>query len=169
MPRRTQRSEPRFFWGDHRTYNFLGFDLLFGFDLTLEDFDRIEDPVPFIHFRRTSLLVAALIAALAGAVWSQRQATPLTVPPADRSGLGAAPTDEDEASTRLAHDMAKKANVERHTALKNDTEKLLKLAVELKADVDKSNENLLSVDVVKKAEEIEKLAHSVKDKMKGPN
>ena len=35
--------------------------------------------------------------------------------------------------------------------------------------VDKSNENVLSLDVVKKAEEIEKLAHSVKDKMKGPN
>jgi hypothetical protein len=35
--------------------------------------------------------------------------------------------------------------------------------------VEKSNENLLSMDVVKKAEEIERLAHSVKDKMKGPN
>jgi len=33
--------------------------------------------------------------------------------------------------------------------------------------VDKTNEGTLSVDVVKKAEEIEKLAHSVKDKMKG--
>lgn len=135
----------------------------------IEDCDSSRTPVPFIHFRRTLLLVAALIAALAVAVWSQRQTAPLTVPPADRSGLGTAPTDEDEASARLAHDMAKRANVERHAALKNDTEKLLKLAVELKADVDKSNENLLSVDVVKKAEEIEKLAHSVKDKMKGPN
>jgi hypothetical protein len=35
--------------------------------------------------------------------------------------------------------------------------------------VDKSNENVLSLEVVKKADEIEKLAHSVKDKMKGPN
>jgi hypothetical protein len=33
--------------------------------------------------------------------------------------------------------------------------------------VDKTNESTLSVDVVKKAEEIEKLAHSVKGKMKG--
>jgi hypothetical protein len=83
--------------------------------------------------------------------------------------LGTAPGDEDEASARLAHDMAKKANIERHAAIKSDAERLLKLAVELKASVDKSNENLLSVDVVKKAEEIEKLAHSVRDKMKGPN
>jgi len=53
--------------------------------------------------------------------------------------------------------------------LKSDTDKLLKLAVELKDYVDKSNENVLSVDVLKKADEIERLAHSVKDKMKGAN
>lgn len=73
---------------------------------------------------------------------------------------------EDQAKTKLERDMAKKANQERQAALKRDTEKLLKLATELKEYVDKSNENVLSFDVVKKAEEIEKLAHSVKDKMK---
>jgi hypothetical protein len=39
----------------------------------------------------------------------------------------------------------------------------------LKSYVEKSDENVLSLTVVKKAEEIEKLAKSVKDKMKGPN
>lgn len=77
--------------------------------------------------------------------------------------------DADDARDRITRDMAKKANEERHVALKNDTDKLLRLAVELKAYVDKSGPNVLSVDVLKKAEEIEKLAHSVKDKMKGPN
>jgi Flp pilus assembly CpaE family ATPase len=65
--------------------------------------------------------------------------------------------------------MAKQANLQRQAALKSDTDKLLKLAVDLKNYVDKSNENVLSLEVLKKAEEIEKLAHSVKDKMKGPN
>jgi len=102
-------------------------------------------------------------------VWAQRQSATPPAPPGDRNGLGTAPADEDDASARLAHDMAKKANIERQAAIKSDTEKLLKLAVELKASVEKSNENLLSMDVVKKAEEIERLAHSVKDKMKGPN
>ena len=74
---------------------------------------------------------------------------------------------EDEARSKLERDMAKKANQDRQAALKKDTEKLLKLATELKEYVDKTNENMLSMDVVKKAEEIEKLAHSVKDKMKG--
>ena len=78
-------------------------------------------------------------------------------------------TDEDDARARLTRDMEKKAAKERVAALKSDTDKLLKLSIELKSYVDKSNENVLSVDVVKKAEEIEKLAKSVKDKMKGPN
>ncbi len=77
--------------------------------------------------------------------------------------------DDDDPRSRMAHDMEKKAAKERVAALKNDTDKLLKLSIELKAYVDKSDENVLSLDVIKKAEEIEKLAKSVRDKMKGPN
>ena len=65
--------------------------------------------------------------------------------------------------------MAKKANLERQAQLKSDADRLFKLSQELKEYVDKSNENVLSLNVLKKAEEIEKLARSVKDKMKGPN
>jgi len=75
----------------------------------------------------------------------------------------------DDARDQLERDMAKKAAKERVAALKTDTDKLLKLSVELKQYVDKSNENVLSLDVIKKADEIERLAKSVKDKMKGPN
>ena len=75
----------------------------------------------------------------------------------------------DQVQQQIARDMAKKANEQRQAALKSDTDKLVKLTAELKDYVDKSNENVLSMDVVKKAEEIEKLAHSVKEKMKGPN
>lgn len=69
----------------------------------------------------------------------------------------------------MTAEMARKAAKERVAGLKSDTDKLLKLSVELKQYVDKSNENVLSVDVIKKADEIERLARSVKDKMKGPN
>ena len=65
--------------------------------------------------------------------------------------------------------MEKKANEQRHADLKRDTDKLLQLSTELKQYVDKSNENILSMDVLRKAEEIEKLARSVKVKMKGDN
>ena len=63
--------------------------------------------------------------------------------------------------------MEKQANQQRQTELKRDTDKLFKLSSELKEYVDKSNENILSLDVIKKADEIEKLAHSVKSKMRG--
>ena len=76
---------------------------------------------------------------------------------------------EDEERARVERGMAKKASQERQADLKRDTDKLLKLATELKQYVDKSNENVLSLDVLKKAEAIEKLARSVKEKMKGYN
>ena len=92
------------------------------------------------------------------------QPSPQVVPP----GIQGSPPEE-EGRAKLEKEMAKKANQERHADLKRDTDKLLKLATELKEYVDKSNENVLSLNVLKKAEQIEKLAHSVKDKMKGPN
>jgi hypothetical protein len=74
---------------------------------------------------------------------------------------------EDPGRARIEKEMAKKANQERQAQLKRDSDRLFKLATELKDSVDKSNQNTLSLDVIKKAEEIEKLAHSVKEKMKG--
>ena len=61
---------------------------------------------------------------------------------------------------------AKEANKRRQEDIRTDTDKLLQLATELKAAVDKSNEHLLSIDVVRKADEVEHLAHKVKEKMK---
>jgi hypothetical protein len=98
----------------------------------------------------------------------QRQST--APPPPVRGDPSLPPiTNADDAQERLTTEMAKKAAKERAAALKIDTDKLLKLSVELKQSVDKSDENVLSLDVIKKAEEIEKLARSVKEKMKGPN
>ena len=62
--------------------------------------------------------------------------------------------------------MARQRNKARQAALKKDTDKLLELATQLKEYVDKTNENMLSLDVIKKAEEIEKLSKRVKEKMK---
>lgn len=63
--------------------------------------------------------------------------------------------------------MVKKVNLQRQQEIKKDTEKLLQLATELQQSVEQSNENTLSLEVIKKAEQIEKLAKTVKDKMKG--
>jgi len=66
----------------------------------------------------------------------------------------------------MQEDQAKQRNVDRQKQLVEDTEKLLSLANELKAEVDKSTKDTLSLDVIRKADEIEKLAHNVKEKMK---
>jgi hypothetical protein len=58
------------------------------------------------------------------------------------------------------------ANKKRQEDLQKDTQKLFSLASELKEAVDKSNENMLSLDVIRKAEEVEKLARKVKERMK---
>ncbi len=58
------------------------------------------------------------------------------------------------------------ANAARRKLISDDTAKLLKLATDLKTEVDKTNQDTLSLGVIHKAEEIEKLAHDVKEKMK---
>jgi hypothetical protein len=95
--------------------------------------------------------------------------TPQVQHPSQPPSMTPPTAEEDEARAHLEAEMAKKAAKERLAALKSDTDKLLKLSVELKNYVDKSDENVLSLDVIKKADEIEKLAKSVREKMKGPN
>ena len=77
-------------------------------------------------------------------------------------------SDETAWEAQQRKEMARKVNLQRQEELKKDTEKLLELATELKQSVDKTDENTLSLEVIKKADQIEKLAKSVKEKMKGP-
>jgi hypothetical protein len=74
---------------------------------------------------------------------------------------------KDPTVEKLERDREKALNKQRQASLQKDTDRLLELATELKQNVDKSNEHTLSLDVIRKAEEIEKLAKQVKDKMKG--
>lgn len=70
-------------------------------------------------------------------------------------------------TTKMEEQQAQARNSDRQRRLQMDTEKLLALATELKQQVDKTDKNTLSLEVIKKADEIEKLAKSVKDRMKG--
>ncbi|MDW5265232.1 MULTISPECIES: hypothetical protein [Acidobacteriaceae] len=69
-------------------------------------------------------------------------------------------------SPQMQEQQARSRNSDRQKKLVEDTDKLLALATQLKQDVDKTNKDVLSLDVIKKADEIEKLAHSVKERMK---
>lgn len=58
------------------------------------------------------------------------------------------------------------ANTERKRQLMEDSAMLLKLASELKAEIDKTPSDMLSLSVMRKADDIERLAHIVQAKMK---
>ncbi len=53
---------------------------------------------------------------------------------------------------------------ERQKRLVSDTDKLLALATQLKQDVEKTDRHMLSLDLIRRSEEIEKLAKSIKDR-----
>lgn len=111
---------------------------------------------------RFSLTLGLLLLAMSLLSAAQNVPPPNGLPPInDQTGQ------DQHAQNRIEREMAKKAAKERQAAIKRDTDKLLELATQLKESVDKSSEDTLSLDVVKKAEEIEKLAKSVKDRMKG--
>jgi hypothetical protein len=88
-----------------------------------------------------------------------------TIPSAP--GFGEPPNPADPIQRQQQQRMEKARNVDRQKQLEQDTDKLLALAKQLKEEVSKSNKDTLSIDVVKKAAEIEKLAKSVKDRMRG--
>jgi len=57
-------------------------------------------------------------------------------------------------------------NIERRRQIADDSARLLKLANDLKVEVDKTTKDTLSLGVIRKADEIERLARDVKEKMK---
>lgn len=67
------------------------------------------------------------------------------------------------AMIRQAH----KRNDERQQDIVNDTAKLLTLTQQLKDELAKNSKDPMSLAMIKKTEEIEKLARSIKEKMKG--
>ena len=123
-------------------------------------------------FRTLCLLVILLLAAGAG---SQSPPASAGASPEPTEAASSAdpqfprprrPQEEDRFEIERRHRLERERNKQRQAALKKDTDKLLELATQLKEYVDKTNENMLSLDVIKKAEEIEKLSKSVKEKMK---
>jgi len=73
---------------------------------------------------------------------------------------------DDTAAQKAANHEAMSPEEARQAQLAADTNKLFQLAQELQAEVAKSGKNTLSIAVVKKAAEVEKLAKSLKERMK---
>jgi uncharacterized membrane protein YhiD involved in acid resistance len=119
-------------------------------------------------WRKSLFTLAFLALVFALAVAQQTPQLPRQVPttPGQAASQGDE-NDNDSMARRTLELQAMRRNSQRQQDIVNDTNKLLDLAQQLKAEVDKSSKDQLSISVVKKAEEIEKLAKSVKEKMKG--
>lgn len=78
-------------------------------------------------------------------------------------------TPPDPSQAHMLREMAKERNMIRQKEIVDDTNQLLDLAKQLKDAVNKSSKDQLSLDVVNTAAEIEKLAKSVKEKMRDGN
>ena len=88
---------------------------------------------------------------------TEPQAAP---PPATSDAAAAAPAQDQTAKALVAEESANPPK--KQIAL--DSANLLKMANDLKANMDKTNPDTLSLTVVRQAEEIEKLAHKMRSK-----
>jgi hypothetical protein len=75
--------------------------------------------------------------------------------------------EDDPLRAQQEQKLAKIRNEDRQKKLVSDTDELLTLTADLKRQIDKTTPGTLSIDLIKKAGEIEKLAHSVKERLKG--
>jgi hypothetical protein len=95
-----------------------------------------------------------------------RRAAQLTAAPAPDPQFAPRRNQDEPIEVRLERERLKAWNKERYENLKKDTDKLLELATQLKESVDKANKDMLSLEVIRKTEEVEKLAKQVRQKMK---
>lgn len=106
---------------------------------------------------------AILVLALVTAIVALRARTASAV---SSPQFGPPRSEQTQQERELEDRRQKELNKKRQEEIRDDTQKLFQLATELKDAVDKSNEHELSLTVIKKAEEVEKLAKKVKEKMK---
>jgi hypothetical protein len=94
----------------------------------------------------------------------QPKSTSIISPEANR------PPDKNQQMEMREQQLKKKnfdaANAERKRQINDDSALLLKLANELKVEMAKTPEDMLSVSELRKIEDIERLAHNVQQKMK---
>ena len=114
-------------------------------------------------FRMSSLLLLLCTLGLlaTGLISAQQIHLPSAI--AQGQGMGGIPVVNGDDVQRQ---QAQAANLQRQAEIKRDSEKMFQLTQELNDYLQKTGEPVLSVDALKKAEQIEKLAKSVRSKMK---
>ncbi len=126
-----------------------------------------------LRFRMWMTLGVAAVA-LSGFLPAMRTGTAQQIPSGSLPSAQGQPHDPIGGDSTIDSEEARMREQQRVKAMADDREKhlladtarLVQLSTELKDEVDKSGKFVTSVTAIRKAEEIEKLAHSVRDRMK---
>lgn len=115
---------------------------------------------------RCALLGALLLTACSPRVSGGQQAGSRD-DPGDPGAIGRELTPRVNPDTSVEDQQEKLLRIQRQKRIISDSDKLLKLATDLKQQIDNPAPGTLSADSVKKAAEIEKLAHSLEQRLSG--
>jgi hypothetical protein len=121
---------------------------------------------------RGTFFALVLLAMLSGAAFGQTTTKDAAQQDGDTAAAAPKPAaqqeskPDDAATDKAAAAKPMTPEEARQAQLVADTNKLLELSQELKAEVAKSSKDTLSLAVVKKAAEVEKLAKSLKERMR---
>ncbi len=113
--------------------------------------------------RVSSFVVAVALLLLGSAASASSQQIHLPPSISQSQGMGGVPV---TVGSDTQKQQALAASQQRQLEIRRDTDKMAELTQELKDYLLKSDQGVVSVDAIKKAEQIEKLAHSIKSKMK---
>lgn len=113
-------------------------------------------------FRARTFYISLWILLGAAGVSSAQQ---IHLPPAvsQSQGMGGVPV---TSGNDVQRQQAAAASLQRQAEIKRDSEKMAELTQELNSYLQKNNDAVMSLDAMKKAEQIEKLAKSLRSKMK---
>ena len=109
---------------------------------------------------RSLIISVCVVVAVAATASAQHIQLPSAI--SQGQAMGSIPITTDDAVQRQQAIV----NEQRQAEIKRDMQKMAELTQELKDYLAKTGQGVMSVDAIKKAEQIEKLAHSVKSKMK---
>ncbi len=124
--------------------------------------------------RLASALLILFIATAAAAGGSQRDAQEPVLPTSSEPASGKADVPQQEPPSNpppsppgLTPKQQRDLLKENFEKMKRQADELSSLAKSLREELDKSNENVLSLKIVEKADKIEKLAKKIRDAAKG--
>lgn len=136
----------------------------------VSDVERIRPAVVgrscWLRWTSISTILLFLVAVVATAQDGQTAANPVQSDSGSQAQANSAKPDANKPAKQTKEEKVSAAENLRKRQIADESTQLLVMAVALKAEIDKTNKDMLSLNVIRKADEIEKLAHTVKEKIK---